>query len=454
VRHTGAVEPTRLHGPTRPEPADERLHAAGARCCAPGAAWCASGPGVPESSPGSAAASGPGVPTVSGPWLPAASSPGPAGASDPGLASDGRLGEPQGWRTGHGMAGHPIVPRRGWRMAGRGLITGGLMLCGWLAASTGHAYAAQITAPPAAAQITAPLAPHGHQADIVTSVATAGEEAAQSALRPVVHLTGGRQRQDSDHPASTLLAAPSFPGAAGVGAGIQNRAAGCRADDPVTALASRVAGVATSVTSGPVRLLGSGLRTGGMTGQVGGVARSATSPVLQLPGRGTAPRVPALPPVTFSGPRSRPVTLSGPVAITPGTSRAVTPSQTSPGRQGSHAARPSPAGSGRLARQFFSAGSPAGSPAVRGLRQGGRHRRVEPSDSRHRRPAPGDRLTPGTANQTDPASSGGGAGAAQAVAQGAPHAGSRNPTGRLVRRSVSRWPAGRLGANDPAVSPD
>jgi hypothetical protein len=122
------------------------------------------------------------------------------------------------------------------------------MLCGWLAASTGHVYAAQITAP---------SAPHGHQAGILTGVTAAGHEAAQSVLRPAVHLAGVQ------HPASTLLAVPSFSGAAGVGAGNQGlaaaaQAAGCRTDGQVTALASRVAGVATSVTSGSVGSLSSG----------------------------------------------------------------------------------------------------------------------------------------------------------------------------------------------------
>jgi hypothetical protein len=391
VRRTGLMEPPRLHGPTGPEPADEPLHAAGARCCAPGAAWC---------------------------------------APDPELAA-GRSEAPDGQGTGHGTAGRPTVSRRaaarGWRMAGRGLITGGLMLCGWLAASAGHAYASQITAP---------SAPHGHQADLVTIVTTAGHEAAQSVLRPAVHLTGAQR------PASTLLAAPNFPGAAGAGAGNQDGAATA----PVTALASRVPGVTASVTSGLRTAI-----TGRGPGRVARSIGSVTSPVLRLPRRGAARRISGFSSITVTGHRSATVTVSRLVVITPGTSRVTTPSRTSRHQQSAHVAGPAWPGSGHLARGVAHAG-PA---AVRSLHQGRHHRHGESASARHhRRPAPSDRLAPGTATQTDPASSGGGAGAAQAVAQGPPHAGSRNPTGRLVRRSVSRWPAGRLGATDPAVSPD
>ena len=41
VRSAGPAGPNRPAGPLRPEPADQPLHAAGARCCAPGAAWLA-----------------------------------------------------------------------------------------------------------------------------------------------------------------------------------------------------------------------------------------------------------------------------------------------------------------------------------------------------------------------------------------------------------------------------
>jgi hypothetical protein len=223
VRRTRAMEPTRLHGPSRPEPAEQPLPAAGARCCAPGAVW---------------------------------------GASGPELTAGGRLDAPEGRGTGHGTAGRPSTSRRAhWRTAGRGLVTGGLILCGWLAASTGHAYAAQVTTLPASHG-----QPHGRQADIVTSVTAASQAAASRLLRPVVHLTGARARQwlALRHPASALLAVPGF---AGAGAGNQNRAAtalaaGCLTHDPVTALASRVAGLATSVLPGPVRSLADGLRAG------------------------------------------------------------------------------------------------------------------------------------------------------------------------------------------------
>lgn len=364
------------------------------------------------------------------------------------------------------------------------------MLCGWLAASAGHAYAAQVTASPA---------PHGHQAGIITSVTTAGRAAARILLQPIAH-----QPQALYHPASTLLAAPSFPGAAGVGAGIQNEAAtalaaGCRASGGVTTLAAtvanvaqasdvanvahtpnvtdvvyvsnvadvitsaasgragslasvpNVAGVITSAASGRAGSLAPGLEASVMGGQAGAAARPAgpaASPVLQLPGRGAAPRITTLSPVAFTGPGHEPVALPGSMTTTPGTSRTSSPSQP---RQSTQATRPSQSGRSGLARQP----GYAGSPAVRSWRPGGHHRRAEPGNPGHRRrPGPSDKLAPGTATQTDPTSSGGGTGAAHAVAQGPPHADSRNPTGRLVRRSVSRWPAGRLGASDPAVSPD
>ena len=154
MRSAGPAGPNRPAGPLRPEPADQPLHAAGARCCAPGAAWLA--PQAQLASPG---------------WP----------------AFNGQL-------AGHGTAGRSAAPRRarghGWRMAGRGLVTGGFLLCGWLVTGAGHAYAAQITAP---------AAPH--------TVLTAGHA-------PAVQ-----------RPASTPLAPPSFPGRAGVGAGNHDQAA-------------------------------------------------------------------------------------------------------------------------------------------------------------------------------------------------------------------------------------
>jgi hypothetical protein len=345
------------------------------------------------------------------------------------------------------------------RMAGRGLITGGLMLCGWLAASSGHAYASAAMPP---------SAPHAHEAGVLTSLTTAGSDATESMVRPVVHLTG------IQHPASTLLAGPSFPGAAGVGAG--NHAAAAAAGQTVTALASSVTDVtdaagaattraatsATSVTSGPVGSLTSGLRTVTTDGHIGGVTRiarvtgvtktvgTAASPVLRLPKDGIAAPVSTIPDVMFTGPRSVPP----PAAISAITSQTmITRPQAQPGRPGTHAVKPNLPGGTYLSWQ--TQGQSQMGYAVQSLRRGRHHRRTESAGPRgHRRPAPSNRPTSGTATQTDPTSSGGGAGAAQVVAQGPPQADSRNPAGRLVRRSVSRWPVGRLGANDPAVSPD
>jgi hypothetical protein len=77
------------------------------------------------------------------------------------------------------------------------------------------------------------------------------------------------------------------------------------------------------------------------------------------------------------------------------------------------------------------------------------------SDHRKSRgPLQGVRLGLTAGTQTDPTSSGGGPGAAQVAVQVPPSAGTWQPAGQLVRGRVLTWPAGRVGVDDPAVSPD
>jgi hypothetical protein len=114
-------------------------------------------------------------------------------------------------QAGHGTTGRCSSGRtrgHGWRIAGRGLVTGGFLLCGWLVTSAGHA---------AAAETAAPAAPH----DLVTAASpTAGSGITRPALSSAASLPGGPSL-GGQRPASTLLALPSFPGQAGAGAGNQ-----------------------------------------------------------------------------------------------------------------------------------------------------------------------------------------------------------------------------------------
>ena len=391
MRRTGPMEPTRLHGPTR----RSRL--------------------LSRSTPlarGAARLALPGVRQIR-------RRPAPADLMHP--TGGGRL-----W---HGRAPHRLTTR-GWaRLAD-----------GWPWPHDRWAHALRLACGQSRARLR--LSDHG----VLGPARTPGWRRHQcDDGRSPEHAAASRPPHGGTAPGVDVLAVPSFPGTAGVGAGNQNRAATeCRPGDPVTALTSRAAGLATPLTSS--------LRTDVTGGQAGGVARSigsAISPVLQLRRRGAARRVTPLPfpSVTLTGPRSRPVNLPRPIVITPAASQP----QTRLDHQGAHAARLSLPGSGPLAR--FAAY--AGSPAVRSLRHGGRHRCVEAISPRHRRrPAPSGRLAPGTATQTDPTSSGGGAGRRRL-----------SPRGRLTRAaatpragsSAGVCPDGQRavwGANDPAVSPD
>jgi len=89
VRRIGPTEPHRLLGPTGSEPAAEPLHPAGVRCCTPSVAWR---------------------------------------APDPQLTGHGTVG--------CSAASGPVRTRgEDWRIAGRGLVVGAFLLCGWLMTS-------------------------------------------------------------------------------------------------------------------------------------------------------------------------------------------------------------------------------------------------------------------------------------------------------------------------------
>ncbi len=422
VRSTGPTGPNRLAGPDRPEPAYRPLHAAGARCCAPGAAWLA-----PD-----AQLAGPGGPAL------------------------------QGQQAGHGTAGRFAAPdcapdRRarghGWRMAGRGLITGGFLLCGWLVTGAGHAYAAQITAP---------AAPHGILTGIGTGAPLAGPDAARVLQRP----------------ASTPLAVPSFPSRAGVGAGNHSAPglAGASASavsaasglaGPGAPAVSSVSGLAAATVSGPAAPAVSSVPgpaaslapgpAGAGAGQAGAAAgqviSSLTGQVTAVGKMLGAPAMATLPQTAVVG--SPPaVQTVGTGAIRP---RTMTPGPAGPGRTAAAAAGLAPASDG------LASGTRAAHPLARGRgsRSAGTRARRH---AHHRGSLPAGQQPPGAATSADPASpgsassgsapSGGGAGTGQPAAQAPPGAGAWSPSVRLVRIRPSRWPAGFLRVDDPAVSPD
>ncbi len=402
MRRTGPTEPHRLAGPTRPEPAHEPLHAAGARCCAPGTTWR---------------------------------------ASDPQLVGEG-WPAPHGQLAGDGTADRSAASGRarghGWRLVGRGLVTGGFLLCGWLATSAGHAYASQITAP---------AAPHVLLTGIPANALLAGSDAAQAGPSPV-----------AQRPASTLLALPSFPGSAGVGAGNQASAAQ-RAVSPVQVATSAVQAAAKPATSavqaaakpatgalsaapGQVVSLASGLEASATGGQVTSVAKILDEPasaVLQVP----ATAVTGAQAAVFAG---RP-------GASPASVRSLTPVSAVARRPAARAARLTSLGRRLAGYPTVAAESLVGNDPSKGA--GARHSGAavrHPSEPRRRLPA--ERVDSAATTQTDPTSSSGGPGAAQLAAQAPPTVGTRNPAGRLVRIRASRWPVGRLGANDPAVTPD
>jgi hypothetical protein len=466
VRSAGPTGPNRLGGPLRPEPACRPLHAAGARCCAPGAAW---------------------------------------------LAPDVLV-------AGHGTAGPTPAPEcaayrrargRGWRLAGRGLVSGGFLLCGWLVTGAGHAYAAQVTAP---------AAPHEVLSGIGTSSSLAGPDAGQAGQLPAPQL-----------PASAPLAVPSFPGDAGAGAGNHNPAGPAAASAAALSRAAAQVGPAgsgrtvplTSALAGPSAPGGAAATPGVLAqarpgahdsvvaiGRVAprlaqsgtpGAAAALGRAISALAGSGArgaaavigrvAPRLAqsgmpgaaaalgrVISALARSGAPGQVTTIGTPsvVSVSP---PLVVPQSAQSGAPPVATVRPSPghlrtrahvrAGAApRTALRPAVAGPGLGDPALPGHSLAGAHRgtgsHARRASARHRGGLPADRLGPGAAAQADPASpgsgtasgSGGGAGSGQLAAQAPPGAGPWTPSARLIRIRASRWPAGFVPADDPAVSPD
>jgi hypothetical protein len=339
-------------------------------------------------------------------------------------------------------------------MAGRGLVTGGFLLCGWLVTGAGHAYAAQLTAQ---------VAPH----ELVTVTGTgslpAGPAVAPAGQPPVL-----------ERPALTSLALPSFPGEAGVSAGNHSPAGVAGALAPAGspapgtaglaapgAAGSAAPGAATSLSPGPavsgvVRravaaagrvvagVAGPGVRT--LAGQVSSVVTGTGAPVVTAVGRGISGALP-VPRAAVSDPLPS-ITITRPA----GQPRALTPA---------------PAGAGRAAVRPVRLTRAAGRGPVRAAPADGRPGRRSARGHRARRhpAAPMRRQAPGATPQADTAGSGsaasgsaaagaGGAGTGQPVAQVPSGAAGRAASGRLLRIMTSRWPAGSPRSDDPAVSPD
>jgi hypothetical protein len=151
---------------------------------------------------------------------------------------------------------------------------------------------------------------------------------------------------------------------------------------------------------------------------------------------------------------------------------AVTTIGTSPGHPRPRA--PGRAGPGRAAGQVTRAARALGlrpadqalavRPAAGGHGHGSRAAGARAGHhARHRGRLPASRPAPGATASVDPASSGSasgsaasgaGAGTGQLATPAPPGAGAWLPSVRLVRITASRWPAGLLRADDPAVSPD
>jgi hypothetical protein len=382
LRRTGPIGPL---WPARREPALEPLPAASARDRAPGAAWAA-----PDAEPAGNGTVGRSVP----PW-------------------PGRCARAHGWR-----------------LISRGLVTGGVLICGWMLTGAAHAYASQITAP------AAPHSLSGSFAEVPTAASSASGPAG---IAPA-----------AKRPASALLALPGSPVSAGAGAGIQ--------DAGIQDTMSRSAG-REGTPGGAGTAAGAGL-AGSLTAvvcQASGVAVSAVSaPVRALVplDTGAADQVATIGNTLGT---SIPPTLSAAVSGRPGGSQTATVIGPAAGhglqargsrRRVAEAVLPLRRGSGWTGY------------AVAASRAGGRHPRpngapLTNSDHRKSRgPLQGVRLGLTAGTQTDPTSSGGGPGAAQVAVQVPPSAGTWQPAGQPVRGRALTWPPGRVGVDDPAVSPD
>jgi hypothetical protein len=275
-------------------------------------------------------------------------------------------------------------------MVGRGLVIGGFLLGGWLFAGAGHAYAAQITPP----------APH----KLLASGQAAGSGAAQTGAA-AAPLPGVQPS------ASAILGALGSSGSA--------------AQAPA---APAVSGVLTSgVHQGAT--LASGLAGNTAPGLVTGTASSLPQAVASA-----APADTGKPGINLNGATA---------ATRPLPSRAHLAARTASPAMGRELTGHLPAPAAPSARHH----------AGRTHHQRGAVT-VVPTHRFPRRNGPGGRLGTGAATQTDPISSGGGTGTAQTAVQAPLGTDSWSPSGTLIRTRISRRPAGRLEADDPAVSPD
>ena len=346
-------------------------------------------------------------------------------------------------------------------MAGRGLVTGGFLLCGWLVTSAGHA---------AAAETATPAAPH----DLVTAASQiTGSGTTRPVLSSAASLPGAPSR-GSQRPASTLLALPSFPGQAGVGAGNQivpslgslTRPAGVTATGRLARAGTSASSTsaASAVTSQPGRPLTSAVtplaaRPGAQTSS--SVAVSGLIDQIRTAGCSLAAPLPALaskPVASIPGAAGLPTIV--PAGVNPGGVNQ--PAGALPGSQPLMRMAPhSVTGPARTANPVAGAVTLAPIPAAAAQLTEGWARQAAQQDAGTPQPAIPHRTVPdsgkpgtGAATQTDPVPAGGSAGAAQMVAHVPSGSGHPNPAGWLIRMRVSRSPAGLQRADDPSVSPD
>jgi len=397
VLRTGLAEPTRLTGPTRSEPAYGPLPGVGVPCGTTGGAW--------------------------------------------------RAPVPSGQPAGHGTAGHTAAPGTaasgrartpGWRMVSRALVTGGFLLCGWFIASSGHAYASTITAPPAPHPLLAGVQASGSGASLAQPV-TSARSAARTGLNGQ---TASTPAQSGAAQSSPQASAPGQASGQAAAPGQATAASGSQASDPLSA-AHGLGGLLSSAGAG----------------QAGSLLSSLGRPGSGLMPTGSTPAVVSVPSISPSDPGGPAII---PAAISPATSPAAThPAGTSPLKaaavQGHLVAL-----SAHRARPVASGPSPDGYQAAAGAPHARPHharpvRHPGPSARRSRLPhrtPPGARLGTGAATQTDPTSSGGGTGTAQMAAPALSGSDRWAPAGRLIRVRMSRWPAVHQAVDDPAVSPD
>jgi hypothetical protein len=279
-------------------------------------------------------------------------------------------------------------------MAGRALVTGGFLLCGWFLTGGGHAYASTITAAPAPHQLLAGAQASGSGAtltrlarpvtaalsDAVGRLSGQGSTA-HGLLSDAVHGLGGSAGSTGSSPAGSLLTGLGNPGGGLVSTG--SGQSGLPVSPP--AITTSVTGVA------PAQL-------------------AATRPM-----RVARVQWRLLPHAVHAVRRVAPL---------------------------------------RQPEGYLAAAVPASHAAPSHVRPV-RHPGAGASQTRlpHRAP-PGTRLGTGATTQPDPTSAGGGTGTAQTAVQSPPGSQEWNPAGRLIRVRMSRCPVVRQAVDDPAVSPD